>query len=123
MQKFMPTSKNKDSKPWYKKSKKKQNCNNLPFPQVDNYQQYFQMTEKNKFHPIYPTAPYRSANYPIPMLRNNQTVTMTNNNERAIIPRGKEDNNTHDIVTIEQHRECIKREITDLENGRGGSQA
>ena len=122
MQRLMLTSKNKDSQPWYKKIKKKEVCNNLPFPQVDNYQRYFQMAEKNGFYPNYPSAPYPSANYPIPMARNNQTVTMTTNNKRAIIPR-QEENNTHDIISIKQHQDCVNREITDLENGRGGGQA
>ena len=122
MQRFMPTSKNKAPQPWYKKSKKKEVCNNLPFPQVDNYQRYFQMSEKNGFYLNYPFAPYPSANYMVPMLRNNQTVTMTINNKRAIIPK-QENNNTCDIVTIEQHQDHVNREHTDLENGRGGGQA
>ena len=66
-----------------------------------------------------PSAPYPSANYPVPMPRNNQMVTMTTNNERTIIPR-QEDNNTRDIVTIEQHQDRVNRELADLENGRGG---
>ena len=38
MQRFLPTSKNKESQPWYKKNKKKKEVsNNLPFPQIDNY--------------------------------------------------------------------------------------
>ena len=122
MPRLMPTSKNKDSLLWYNKNKKKEVCNTLLFPQVDNYQRYFQMAEKNGFYPNYPSAPYPSANYPIPMPRNNQTVTMTTNNERAIIPR-QEDNNTRDIVTIEQHQDRVNRELADLENGRGGGQA
>ena len=125
MQRFLPTSKNKDSQPWYKKNKKKEVSNNLPFPQVDNYQRYYQMMEKNGlngFYPNYPSAPYPSPNYPVPMPRNNQTVTMTTNNERAIIPR-QDDSNTHDIVTIEQHQDRVNRELADLENGRGGGQA
>ena len=122
MQRFMPTTKNKDSQPWYKKNKKKEVSNNLPFPQVDNYQRYFQMMEKNGYYPNYPSAPYPSANYPVPMPRNNQTVTMTTNNKRAIIPR-QGDNNTRDIVTIEQHQDHVNRELADLENGRGGDQA
>ena len=51
------------------------------------------------------------------------TMTMTTNNKRAIIPRGQEGTNTRDIVTIKQHQERINREITDLENNRGGGQA
>jgi len=81
------------------------------------------MAEKNRFYPNYPSAPYQSANYPKQMLRNNQIMTMTNNNKRAIIPRGQEDNNNQDLVTSEQHQQCMNREITDLENGRGGGQA
>ena len=48
---------------------------------------------------------------------------MTNNNERAVVPRGQEDNNTRDIVTIEQHQERLNWEIVNLENGRSGGQA
>ena len=74
------------------------------------------MMEKNRlngFYPTYPSAPYPSSNYPMP--RNTQ---MTTNNERSIVPR-QEDTTTHDIVTIEQHQDCVNRELADLENGRG----
>ena len=89
------------------------------------YQRYFQMAEKNGYHPKYPSANYPSANYPsancplpMPMPRN-----MTENNKRAIMPRGQEEHNTRDIVTIKQHQQRMNREILDLENGRGGGQA
>ena len=121
MQRFLPTSKNKESTPWYKKSKKKKEVsNNLPFPQVDSYQRYCQMMEKNGmtgFYPKYPSAPYLSANYPVP--RNTQ---MTTTNERSIVPR-QEDNATRDIVKIEQHQDRVNRELADLENGRVGDHA
>ena len=123
MESFLLTSKNKESTPWYKKSKKKKEVSsNLPFPQVNSYQRYCQMMEKNGmtgFYPNYPSAPYPSANYPVPMPRNNQ---MTTNNERAIVPR-QDDNVTRDIVTIEQHQDRVNRELADPENGRGGGQA
>ena len=80
------------------------------------------MAEKNGFYPNYPSAPYLSANYLVPMPRNNQKVTMTTNNEQAIVPR-QDDSNTRDIVTIEQHQDRVNRELADLENGRGGGQA
>ena len=80
------------------------------------------MAEKNRFYPNYPSAPYPSANYPVPMGRNNQTVTMSTNNKRTIILR-HEDNDTCDIISIGQHQDCFNRELADLENGRGGGQA
>ena len=43
MQRFLPTSKNKESQLWYKKNKKKEVSNKLPFPQIDNIQRYCQM--------------------------------------------------------------------------------
>ena len=86
IERFLPTSKNKESTPWYKKSKKKKEfSNNLLFPQVDSYKKYCQMMEKNGIpglYPNYPSAPYPSANYPVQ--RNTQ---MTTTNERSIVPR------------------------------------
>ena len=125
MERFFPTSKNKESTPWYKKNKKKKEASNnfsinLPYPQVDSYQQYWKMMEKNGLnglYPAYPSAPYPSTNYPMP--RNTQ---MTTNNERSIVPR-QEDNATRDIVTIEQHQDLVNRELAHLENWRGSGQA
>ena len=125
MERFLPTSKNKESTPWYKKSKKKKEASNnfstnLPYPQVDSYQQYCKMIEKNKlnrFYPTYPSAPYPSTNYPMPRI-----AQMTTNNERSVVPR-QDDNATCDIVTIEQHQDRVNRELADLENGRSGGQA
>ena len=125
MERFLPTSKHKESKPWFKKNKKKKEASNnfstnLPYPQVDSYQQYCKMMEKNGFngfYPTYPSAPYPSSNYPMP--RNSQ---MTSNNERSVVPR-QEDTATRDIVTIEQHQDLVNRELAHLENGRGSAQA
>ena len=125
MEKFLPTSKNKQSKPWYKKNKKKKESTNfptnLPYPQMDpGYQQYCKMMKKNGmpgFYPSYPPAPYPSTNYPMP-----RTTQMTTNNERAVVPR-QDDNVTRDIVTIKQHQDRINRELAELENVRSGGQA
>ena len=62
MERFLPTSKNKQSKPWYKKNKKKKETStnfptNLPYPQVDSYQQYCKMMEKNGMNGILPFLP------------------------------------------------------------------
>ena len=54
MERFLPTSKNKQSKPWYKKNKKKKETStnfptNLPYPQMDpGYQQNYKMMKKNR---------------------------------------------------------------------------
>ena len=125
MEKFLPTSKNKQSKPWYKKNKKEKESNNfpsnLPYPQMDpGYQQYCEMMKKNGipgFYPSYPTAQYPSSNYPMP-----RPAQMTTSNERAVVPR-QDDNATRDIVTIEQHQDLINRELAELENGSSGGQA
>ena len=91
MEKFLPTAKTKQSKPWgiKKKKKKKESSNiptNLPYPQVDpGYQQKCEIMKKNRmsgFYPSYPTASYPSSNYPMPW-----TTQITTSNEREIVPR------------------------------------
>ena len=125
MEKFLPTSKTKQSKPWgIKKKKKKDSSNiptNLPYPQIDpGYQQYCEIMKKNGipgFYPTYPSAPYPTSNYPMP-----RPAQMTTNTERAVVPK-QENSATRDIVTIEQHRDRVNRELAELESGRNGGQA
>ena len=127
MERFLPTSKAKESKPWgIKKKKKKDSTNiqpNLLYPQVDpGYQQYCEMMKKNGvpgFYPTFPSAPYPTSNYPVP-----RPAQMTNIQERAVVP--SQDNSassSRDVVTMEQHQERVNRELAELENGRNGGQA
>ena len=87
--------------------------NNLPFPQIDPCQKYFQMAKKNGYYSNYPTAPH-----PMPMPRNNQNVT-DNNQAWAVVVRTPEENNSRDILTIKQHQQRVNHEISDLEARRG----
>ena len=73
LERFLPTSKAKETKPWGMKKKKKNSSNiqpNLPFPQIDpSYQQYCEMIKKSGvpgFYLSYPSAPYPTSNYPVP---------------------------------------------------------
>ena len=127
LERFLPTSKAKETKPWgIKKKKKKDSSNiqpNLPFPQIDpGYQQYCEMLKKSGvpgFYPTYPSAPYPTSNYPVP-----RPAQMTNIQERAVVPgHDNSDPSTREVVTVQQHQERVNRELAELENGRNGGQA
>ena len=53
----------------------------------------------------------------------NATHMMSNNTVIINFIIILKDNATRDIVTKEQHQDCVNRELADLENGRDGGQA
>ena len=123
LERFLPTSKAKEAKPWgiKKKKKKKDSSNiqpNLPFPKIDpGYQKYCEMIKKSGVPGFYPTYP--TSNYLVP-----RPAQMTNIQERAVVPgHDNSDPSTREVVTVQQHQERVNRELAELENGRNGGQA
>ena len=54
----------------------------------------------------------------MPMLRNGQNIGDNREGERSVVAGAPEDNNNQDLLTIEKHQQCEKRDIANLEAGR-----